>query len=105
MDDLSDRIRRSESEILDHINDLVGLEEEIGEKMGKLYSLAVSYYTLLESGAESGEISVSKGEVAEFKRYLKETEDEITRLYKPITGFRNKLLVLRQKTPLANPPE
>ena len=104
MEDLSDRIMRGQNEILDHINDIIELEEELEEKIGRVSSLAVSYYNLLDAGAEGREISVSRDEVAEFKRYTKETGDEIAKLYKPLASFRNKLLTLKQKVPLAGPP-
>jgi phosphoglycolate phosphatase-like HAD superfamily hydrolase len=103
MEDLSDRIRRSESEILDQINDVIVLEEEIEEKIGRLNTLAVSYYSLLDAGAKSEEISVDQAQVAEFKRYSKEMADEIDTLYRPINGFKNMLQALKQKMPLAGP--
>jgi tetrahydromethanopterin S-methyltransferase subunit B len=104
MEDLSDRIRRSENEILDQINDVIVLEEEIEEKIGRLNSLAISYYNLLDSGLESGEISVSREDVAEFKRYSKKMADEIDKQYKPINSFRDQLTALKQKMPQAGPP-
>jgi len=104
MEHESNRIVQGETEIRDHIDDLIGLADEIEYKIGKLNTLAVGYSSLLEAGAKSGEISVSVDELNGFKQCTKEIADDIARLNGPITGFRDKLLVLKQTMPLAGPP-